>query len=167
MHRSAEFGVAAHWDYKLANKDIPGIAPKAIAEQNLLDSGALVLASKGNADDIPSLRGNTPTPALHDKSSLPLNLSYIDALVNSKQRLIQQSVYAFFTGSYFDEQGRLVALPVGATISDGITALSEDYNHGDIAFAEKSVAVWRNGKLAAMSDSINNGDVIIADAYSS
>lgn len=144
MHRIAEYGMAAHFDYK-QKALAPSLAPE---DSKILPPS---VAEKDNAisviDEIePQIR-----------IAPGCSSSYVDALVHAKQGLM---THIFVTGSAVsDQQGIIVTLPNGSRVKDAvdITAGEEDLNPKIGA----KVKVWRNGNLAELNDHVENGDVVL------
>jgi (p)ppGpp synthase/HD superfamily hydrolase len=137
MHRIAEYGVAAHWDYKLGNKKIELLSPSFTRSLLQLDS---------NQDD-----DNDGT----------LEDSYIDALVTAREDLVQQKVFVFFAGSSaIDDVGQLLSLPVRAKVTDALVELNKQLDADlDVEIADGSVL--RNGRVAKADEYVGNGDVLL------
>jgi ppGpp synthetase/RelA/SpoT-type nucleotidyltranferase len=96
MHKAAEFGLAAHWDYKLGNQ--------------------LSLQ-----DTISELSETFELPGLLEESAS--GESYVDALVSAKDELSDKQVYVFVVGGKEDVQGKLVSLPADSRLGDVMVAL--------------------------------------------
>jgi GTP pyrophosphokinase len=131
MHRIAEYGVAAHWDYKLGNKKIELLSPSATLPQ---------LESRQDEN------GKDP---------------YIDALVTAREDLVQQKVFVFFAGSSaIDDVGQLLSLPVGARVSDALDELNDQLD-ADLNVQVADGSVLRNGRVAKADEFVGNGDVLL------
>jgi GTP pyrophosphokinase len=137
MHRIAEYGVAAHWDYKLGNKKIELLSPSFTRSLLQLDSNQDD-ENDGTSDD-----------------------SYIDALVTARKDLVQQKVFVFFAGSSaIDNVGQLLSLPVGARVTDALVELNKQLAADlDVEIADGSVL--RNGRVAKADEYVGNGDVLL------
>ena len=136
MHRIAEYGVAAHWDYKLGNKKIELLSPSFTRSLLQLDSNQD--ENDGTSDD-----------------------SYIGALVTAREDLVQQKVFVFFAGSSaIDNVGQLLSLPVGARVIDALVELNKQLDaYVDVEIADGSVL--RNGRVAKADEYVGNGDVLL------
>lgn len=133
MHRKAEYGGAAHWDYKLAN-----------------------------AQNLQAFSGPSAPPL-----TLPTGLvqkgSYIEALNNAKQDLVNTEVFVYFVGPDSIAGGdRLLSLPVGSCVCDALKNFDAS-SSGDRRLNHESldVRVLRNGLAAAADDELFNGDVLL------
>lgn len=144
MHRIAEYGVAAHWDYKLGNKKIELLAPSEKEVRPLQQS---------DVDPVGEELDDGKTTVAED--------SYIDALVTAREDLVQQKVFVFFAGSSaIDNVGQLLSLPVGARVSDAISELKDQLDL-DMDVERDDGSVLRNGRTAKLEDFIGNGDVLL------
>jgi GTP pyrophosphokinase len=145
MHRIAEFGVAAHWDYKLGRAPIASLPPASLAD-NVVISGMpcteeSVLAG-GRAG------GNEAGES-----------AYIEALKDARQCLVRSNVFVFLAGSSSAlEEGQLLSLPAGAQIVD---ILAELRRKMDIPYDASELRIWRNGKIALLDEVVGNGDVLL------
>lgn len=147
MHRLAEFGVAAHWDYKLGNKSDPSTAP--IVSLPIKGSQAIAgLLSPARTQD-KSPDSGLPRAGKAEAAVGP----YVDALVTAKRDMMQQTVYVFLAG---ETEGKLISLPTNSLVRDAITAL--DGQNGEGFDAPK---LWLNGRTAYLDDSVVNGDVLL------
>ena len=151
MHRIAEYGVAAHWDYKLGNQ---------------------------NAAALPSLELCEPVRVQGDvvnevEVSLPVLMppgedSYIGALVTAKDELVQNKVFVFFASSAaIANEGQILSLPVGAQVGDALEELETMIGSKlEIREGSHNLKIMKNGREASGDDLIGNGDVLLINHQS-
>ena len=151
MHRAAEFGVAAHWDYKLENKALPPSSPNR--SDRLLSP-----ANTDCNDGTPSKSAlDSATNATQQTAETDGDTPYIDALVTARQSLVRSSVYVFLAGSSFEE-GKLLSLPAKSQICDLVVEL--ELQDGS-QIVEDDLTVLKNGKISSFDDDLANGDVVL------
>jgi ppGpp synthetase/RelA/SpoT-type nucleotidyltranferase len=193
MHRVAEFGVAAHWDYKLvgptaasnessASRLVPRLAPAATS----LDFAS----SFGNPEDQSTHDSSAPTSVAVETNSTAAAVasaatgSYLDALVTAKDKVVKENVYVFLVDGTSDDptcghrrnrrRSSIVSLPPrAATVGDALLALNATTAASSSSFERWGFevgtvparrAVWKNGILADVHDKVENGDVLVVDA---
>ncbi len=142
---SAEFGVAAHWDYKLGNKSDPTTSLTVKGGQS---KAGLLLPPARTQDESPD--SGLPIAGM-GKGAVPVG-PYVDALVTAKRNMMQQTVYVFLAG---ETEGKLISLPTNSLVRDAITALD-----GQNADGSDEPKLWLNGRTAYLDDSVVNGDVL-------
>lgn len=143
MHRIAEYGVAAHWEYK-------GHQPAEVLTPSHFQ--ALPQAEESIMHEILSdVEGGRPLGA----TKAAEESSYIEALVNAQQSLVRQKVFCFFAGA-IDNKGQLLSLPVGSTVGDAMEELEEL-----TGTAVVGAKILVNGRVAELNDFVANGDVLL------
>ncbi|KAL7562955.1 hypothetical protein ACA910_018595 [Epithemia clementina (nom. ined.)] len=137
MHRLAEFGVAAHWDYKLDSE--------------------LVQLERG---DTKSLAGTLLTAFSNDSplqaysSNQEGASSYVEALLLAQQEISTNQVYVFIVGGGKQgDYGELISLPSDAPIRFVAADIENKFS--------AKVQVWRNGRIAEVHDTLKSGDVVL------
>ena len=143
MHAQAEYGISAHWDYKLSGN-------------------AKTLSSANPTKALKPYSYNGTTVEIMDDISLgsssavkPVMKNYVDALVTARENMLRNKVYVFIMGdgNEGNEQAELISVPANSSIENAITEIEN--------IIPAKVQVWRNGRLADKADSLENGDVVM------
>ena len=145
MHRIAEFGVAAHFDYKVGSKAIAALPPASAVrhEESQVEIPALGVDVLVSGSEVAGNR---------------VESDYISALQMARNELIKSNVYVFLPGtSTALEEGQLLSLPAGSRVSDFLLELRR--KHG-VKIEDSKFQVWLNGKVARLGDIVGNGDVL-------
>lgn len=142
MHKNAEYGFAAHWDYK-DDQTAEALAP-----------APLQALPEGEESDMKQI--STSGEGIRPLEVISVaEQSYIDALVNAKQSLVQQKIFCFFAGA-IDNKGQLLSLPIGSTVADAMEQLQD--MTGTVVLGAK---ILINGRKAELHDLVVNGDVLL------
>lgn len=179
MHVKSEYGVAAHWDYKLESgaKEKRAIALPMIESATGIPKKSPILLenSDENTTDycmdlkvagIEDTKANeVKIESLTRSSALK---SYTSALSTAREHLINNSLFVFFMTPNTEVQGKVVGLPMGSLVADALIEICERCNLSvPASFGSSDFDVFLNGELANLHDSLNNGDTLMVPSLDS
>ena len=176
MHEAAEFGSAAHWDYKQQIiKALPlakdNQEPKSISSSPITPSTSSVDTSPLESDSNDGIMITEESQAGKTNTN-----SYIEALNIARSHLIQKNVFIFVSPSNERIDGEILNLPLGSTVSDALIESDIRYNtnffkiidggevetNDDLFFDEISSqhCFVLNGIATGLDTRLRNGDVL-------
>ena len=162
MHQLAEFGVAAHWDYKLQGKGID-VTSNNLPESSTWKEPTLALPPQKDfettdAIDIPET--DTGLDELKEAKARADRLApYLDALTNAQTSIKETFLYVFVSPSSNSLDGKLLPIPKGSKISCALEHYHELINEQDECMGE----IILNGIVVTQDINevlLKNGDVI-------
>jgi len=177
MHTKSEYGVAAHWDYKLTGgtrgskePSLPmlegvgspprGSSPVLLEEMNGMELSAADLNDL-NLGEV----GEGKIGSLTRSSMLE---SSINALSTAREHLIDNSVFVFFLTSDSAVEGKVIGLPAGSSVADALIEICKRCNlNVPQSFDASDFDVFLNGELVDLHDSMNSGDTLVVPSLDS
>ena len=155
-------GVAAHWDYKLQNKmtkALPdassSLKPLALPPSRDIKSNT----AQTHAETSMNEHFIKHSPGTSSKGRIA---SYIDALVASRKRLVENNVFIFLSSSKSALDGRIVSLnPSSNLVADVLYQYANDINSSIIDDIEcGAIEMYCNGSRISLGEELSNGDVL-------
>lgn len=168
MHRTAEFGVAAHWDYKLQTKVIKSL-PAAPKEEELLSHENIPLpalpseiqkqpvAVKADTKKIPKVAESSSRVA--QKSRIA---SYIESLTNSREKIVQNNLFVYISSNESALDGRLVSIdPAACNVADVLKQYGAEIDENILDhISDGTLQMYQNGVSTSLGGELSNGDVL-------
>jgi len=150
MHRIAEFGVAAHFDYKHKPKKMLPAAQESTSPMLALPPSEQVAITSSSS----------LVPARKKKKKGRV-ASYIEALTTSREAIKQNNVFVFLSSTESALDGTIISVNSSAKVSDVLkqyVKLDRD-NDDDLDLDE--VVIFQNGvRLKTLEKELSNGDVL-------
>ncbi|EJK45244.1 hypothetical protein THAOC_36147 [Thalassiosira oceanica] len=148
MHKVAEYGEAAHWDYKTQTK-----ASRSLPEAN---SGSLPALSQSSMTDLFQDAQNTTSLGREGKARKKSRIaSYIDSLASSRDVIVENNLFIFVSTTDSALDGKIVSVDPGlSSITDLLDSLGVDLGEDDLH-------IYKNGiRVMTLDDKLCNGDVV-------
>jgi len=172
MHRLAEFGVAAHWDYKIQGSMVP--VNNAVPSPDLISDSddspqEESLETWDGTEEVESIEefidgvldvslaeeenaeGGENDPERSDRCS-----SYIEALTSAREEIKANNVFVFISSSASANDGKILPLSLGATVADALREANDRYG---MDLGESKLLC--NGQEIGIKDLLKNGDVVV------
>jgi len=172
MHTKSEFGVAAHWDYKLKSRELqhannnamilkPQILPSRIL--NIDDDSIEETDSMKSAQSLSSSISSEVIPTIPSLQPAAMIEAYINALDTARSHLLKKNVFIFFLSSQrAAREGRVLGIPVGSTVFDAYVEICNRCQIDLPTFSDNfEFGAYLNGQNAHMADFLNTGDILI------
>lgn len=184
MHQVAEFGLAAHWNYKehgkSSNESVPYGCRQSSHEQKddaYLDSRQEWENQTYNSSHDPTLAYSTPSSTEEEASeqdnerrarflaSEESRAPYLAALMSHKQNITREKVYIFLKSSEDSNStnnsstrrvGKLLDLPAGSCVLDAIRE-SERTLGWTVSLRDDA---WLNDEVVSATQKLCNGDIV-------
>lgn len=161
MHRVAEFGVAAHWDYKLQGKALPDESSSDKGTPPILalpPTGAFTSSLTESKPDATNAPAHPPGPKKGRVAS------YIEALAASRESIVRKSIFVFLSSTESALDGRIVGVDPSSSCADvlekyGSKSALDDEGIVD-GIADGTLEVYRNGARSSLDAELRNGDVL-------
>jgi len=171
MHRVAEYGVAAHFDYKTlrggSHLDHSSDAYlKSVQQWREKMDERMEPPSHDNSQDIPKSYEEILCEA-RLKARKEEIAPYIEAFSKSQTAMAREAVFVFVAPKN-KQEGRILCLPNGARIVDALHAsekVSEKY--GRWRNEKSHDGIFYNGSVSSITQKLNNGDVLVVPTYES
>ncbi len=156
MHRIAEFGVAAHWDYKLQNKVTICLPDNPPSYGN---TSMLALRSEIQPEEVYSATVNRSPTREPQKGRIA---SYIDALTSSRETIVQNNLFFFISSTKSALDGKIVSIdPSYSNVADVLKKYGANIDRrvmDDILGG--TLEIYRNGVIISKDEELCNGDVL-------
>jgi ppGpp synthetase/RelA/SpoT-type nucleotidyltranferase len=168
MHQVAEFGLAAHWDYKGQGQDSSTTTPHYAFELDNCSDAYLrsvqewhwqQAQSRGawhtdsNSEEFENDSEMTERLRARDEHLAP----YLDALMKDHSNLAREHVFIFMSCNE-DETGQILELPAGACILDALRESERTFGFTSNRSIEKGIIY--NGSQSSVTQQLRNGDII-------
>lgn len=169
MHNKSEYGVAAHWDYKLKGDKL--IDQKTVSSRKLLKGshhdGVMAKPPHLFDDSDYESAGSSMNATLANikigrlRKSFALKSS-VNALSTARKHLVEKNVFVFFLTSSDKEEGKVIGLPIGSTVVDALINICQRCNlNVPESFEASDFDVFVNGNKSELYEPLSNGDTIM------